>query len=148
MARAFNLELQPFGVKVFLVTPGYYRTRIMKQESIGDVHESLISRNEVHYDTSRGGVPNHIPEYDDLRAGLAHHLKTKSQPGDPVKAAKAMFDIIKAEGDAEGREPPFQIFLGKDAYEQSKAKLQECLDSLEKFGDITAATDLDPEQQQ
>lgn len=146
MARSFQAEQKQFGVEVFLVTPGYFGTRIMQKESIGETCESLNS-SEIHYDTSQGGVPNHLPKYNAMRADLAHHLKTKSLPGDPAKAAQVMFDIILREGHASGGKPPFQIVLGKDAYDSLKAELEQSLRSLEAWRFMTTSTDFDQEQQ-
>lgn len=140
MVRTLNAEVKQFGIKVHLVSPGYYRTRIMDPQSIGDVEESLLAEG-THFDTTNG-VPNHVAAYNDTRKAIAVHLRTKTQPGDPILGAKAIFDIIKGEGDAAGKEAPFQFWPGKDAYELTKPELEESLKSLEDWKPILTATDL------
>lgn len=88
MVRTLDLEVQQFGVKTYLVSPGYYRTRILGPQSIGDTGKSMHSQ-ENHVDTKEG--PNTIHPYNDTHKTIAEYVYSTTQPGDPVKGARARY---------------------------------------------------------
>jgi hypothetical protein len=63
--------------------------------------------------------------------------RNHTQPGDPVKAAKAIVDL------AELDDPPLRIQLGSDAVARVEAKLDFMRDELERWRKVSQSTDHD-----
>lgn len=119
MSGALHAELKPLGISVTVVEPGAFRTdfagRSLTQSStvIGDYAETAGKRRKER-DTAHG-----------------------TQPGDPVKAAKA---IIAA---AESVEPPAFLLLGNDALSTYRRLAAARLDTIQTWEHLTTSTDLD-----
>lgn len=60
-----------------------------------------------------------------------------TQPGDPQKAAKAMYELAVLP------DPPLRCVLGSDAYSGVKQKLEEHARNVEKFEVLSKGTDVD-----
>lgn len=94
-------ETKAFGITATVVYPGYFRTDFLSKDS--------LSR------------PQHpIEDYTEARAlEMLHVNEIKgNQPGDPEKAATVLIEI------AESAAPPLHLFLGQDAYDMVKVKLE------------------------
>jgi NAD(P)-dependent dehydrogenase (short-subunit alcohol dehydrogenase family) len=107
-SESVAVELAPFGVKVTLVVPGPFRT-------------DFISR-------SLTTVPR-LPDYANTVGKFErylHHISGK-QPGDPARAAEAIYSIAGIE------KPPFRLVLGKYAIEKFQKKLKAMGDELEAW---------------
>ena len=119
MSGALYGELKPLGISVTLVEPGGFRTdfagRSLAQSStvIDDYADTAGKRRKEH-DTVHG-----------------------TQPGDPVKAAKA---IIRA---VESDEPPAFLLLGNDALDTYRRLAEARLDSIKEWEHLTTSTDID-----
>lgn len=94
-------EAKAFNVSATVVYPGYFRTGFLTQESLGRPQ-------------------NPIAAYEDARASEAMHQNdiNGNQMGDPEKAAAVLIEI------AESANPPLHLFLGQDAYDLAKAKME------------------------
>jgi NAD(P)-dependent dehydrogenase (short-subunit alcohol dehydrogenase family) len=115
-SESVALELAPFGVKMTLVVPGPFRT-------------DFISRS---LDT----VPR-VPEYANTVGRFEkflNHINGK-QPGDPAKAAEAIYRIAGIE------KPPFRLVLGKYATEKFQKKLKALGEELENWKAMGLPTD-------
>ncbi|CAG9989101.1 unnamed protein product [Clonostachys byssicola] len=64
-------------------------------------------------------------------------------PGDPVKIAKAMADVVKGEGIAAGRTWSSRIALGSDSLRWWKIKRQQEAVVMDRWEDVTISTDRD-----
>lgn len=109
-------ECAPFGIKVTLVVPGPFRT-------------DFISRS---LDTAP-----RLPEYIHT-VGKFETFLTRingKQPGDPLKAAEAIYQIAGIE------KPPFRLVLGKYANDKSAKKIKALGDELEAWKAIGLPTD-------
>lgn len=63
-------------------------------------------------------------------------LISGTQPGDPVKGAKAIISAVEADS------PPVHLLLGSDALDQLRAKLDGMRDEVGKWEEVTRGTDL------
>ncbi len=117
LSDAVASEVSVLGVKVTTVIPGPFRTRF--------VGESI----------ERAASP--IPEYERTSGKFAAFLGKLdgSQPGDPDKAAQAILRIV-----GEDR-PPRRLFLGKFAYDKTRAKAQSLVRDLDAWEAVGLPTD-------
>ena len=80
LSEALSTELQPLGVKVTVVEPGFFRTDFLDESSLS------IS-------------PSAIADYKDTPAGIMRAFAADhnhAQPGDPARLAKAMITLVNA----------------------------------------------------
>ncbi len=101
LSEALRREVAELGIKVMVVEPSGFRTDWAARSA----HESAHQIDD--YMATAGNVRIQV------RASSGH------QPGDPVRAAKAIFKAV-----ASGN-PPHHLLLGNDAFEGAMAKLDE-----------------------
>lgn len=117
LSEALAKECAPLGIRVTVVEPGPFRTdwagRSLKvpREAIADYAETAGAR--------RQGIQGYSGQ----------------QPGDPVRAAKAIIAAV------ETPEPPLHLVLGRVAFDTAKAKVQEFGEELERWRDLTLGAD-------
>lgn len=99
ITEGLRADVEPLGVKVTLVYPGYFRTSFLSQGSVG-----LPAQRIMDYEAARASEKQHLEQIDG------------KQPGDPEKLADA---LILAYGLAS---PPLHLFLGADAVEMAESK--------------------------
>lgn len=116
-SESLSHEVKPFGINVTLVMPGYFRTNFLEEGSI------VAPKNE-------------IAEYENVREMQNAHQQdiNNNQPGDPEKAADVLIAI------AQQQDPALHLFLGADAYESAKAKIELIEKDMETFEDIATKT--------
>lgn len=118
LTESLHADLVPFGVHTTLVYPGYFRTDFLSRSSIGEP-----SRPIAAYATARASHAQHIHEI----AG--------NQPGDPVKAARALIAVQAMPS------PPLHLFLGSDAFAMAEKKIAEVQGDLAAARSISLGTD-------
>ncbi|GGM92075.1 short-chain dehydrogenase/reductase [Dyadobacter beijingensis] len=120
LSEALAEEVAPFGVKVTVVEPGYFRT------------EFLASGSFVTPQTE-------IEAYKTVRESQAMHQQqiNGQQPGDPQKAADAMIRIAEAEN------PPVHLVLGTDAFGLAKNKIASLTAEMGVWEEVSKSTDYD-----
>ena len=108
--EALSAEIKSFGVSATVVYPGYFRTSFLTSDSFSV-------------------VPSNIAEYADAKASQDAHQQqiNGNQPGDPQKASEVLIKI------AEDENPPLHLFLGQDAYDMAKIKIEAVESDLEKW---------------
>ncbi|RFU81913.1 putative oxidoreductase [Trichoderma arundinaceum] len=116
-------ETSPLGIKTLLVEPGMFRTML------GDNMKSVVSKIPDYHEASR----NHF----NMLAGFSG-----KQPGDPEKGVSVILDFIRGEGSAAGRDFPFRLPLGADAYHALAGKCEETLMLLKQHKDVICSTDI------
>jgi NAD(P)-dependent dehydrogenase (short-subunit alcohol dehydrogenase family) len=119
-SESLREEVKGFGVKVTVVSPGYFRTNFLSKTSLN--------------------VPsNQMPEYQEVRAVQdAHeHDINGNQPNDPEKGAAAMIKLVSLEN------PPVHLFLGEDAYALADAKIAAVQQDMEQWAAIGKSTGFD-----
>jgi NAD(P)-dependent dehydrogenase (short-subunit alcohol dehydrogenase family) len=99
LSAALRQEVEPLGVKVMVVEPSGFRTDWAGR-----------SANE-----SKHQIDDYVATAGQVRAAV--RALSGKQPGDPVRAAKA---IIKAVASGQ---PPHHLLLGNEAFEGAMARL-------------------------
>jgi NAD(P)-dependent dehydrogenase (short-subunit alcohol dehydrogenase family) len=118
-SESLAAEVKPFGIKVTIVSPGYFRTQFLD---------------------SSLGVPRHeIADYKLVREIQSVHQNSYNgnQAGDPDKAAEVMVEV------AGQPEPPLHLFLGQDAYALADAKIKAVQEDMNKVRALATSTDFD-----
>lgn len=116
-SETLSAEVAPFGIKVTIVQPGYFRTNFLSAGSLA--------------------VPqNQIADYQNVRDTVNFHQNDmdQQQAGDPEKAAGAMISITNEAN------PPLNLFLGEDAYGLVEKKLAFVQNELATWKDLTLST--------
>lgn len=116
LSEALSQEVAPLGIKVTIVEPGAFRT---------DFNGRSLS------------VPEQpIEDYAQTTNGFLDWLQQMDgkQPGDPVKAARAMIQAVESES------PPLRLALGEDAVDAIASKLQSVKSELEQWRSVSLDT--------
>ncbi|CAJ1493329.1 oxidoreductase [[Mycobacterium] kokjensenii] len=121
LSEALHAELRPLGVHVMVVEPGYFRTDFLDSSSL-QIQQNVI---EDYADGPAGQMR--------VTAGERNH----DQPGDPVKAAAAIIDVIEAD------EPPVRLLLGNDTIAAVEAKIVGVQSELARWRAVSESTDFD-----
>ena len=117
LSESLAAEVAPFGVKVTLVEPGYFRTNFLESGSLRTAENKLDAYTLVR------------------ESEAAHTQQIKgNQPGDPVKAVAAIIAVAAAPN------PPLHLLLGQDAYDIANAKMQAMQDDMAQWKHVTVAT--------
>lgn len=117
LSDALGEELAPFGVNVLIVEPGAFRT-------------DFAGRSMLAAEGS-------VDAYAGMQAGEAKHRAASysgSEPGDPVKGAQAIVDIIRAGN------MPRRLALGEDAVNGILHKLANVKNDVETWRQASLST--------
>ncbi len=118
LSEVLAQDVTSLGIKVTAVAPGAFRTAFLSKDSLVLSHKK-------------------IEDYKEVRESHARYLSMDGrQIGDPVKAAKALIQIV------EDPHPPVLLFLGSDAYNRAAAKMTQLAEELEKWKPVTLSTQL------
>lgn len=118
ISESLRIEVEPFGIKVTIVEPGAFRTDFLTSESLRQTVKSTEAYTEV------------IQALEDWTR------MNGAQPGDPVRAAKAMIEVTRDSN------PPMRLALGQDAYKRIEEKLASVKEDLNRYKAVTFSTDL------
>jgi NAD(P)-dependent dehydrogenase (short-subunit alcohol dehydrogenase family) len=118
ISEALAQEVQPFGIKVTIIEPGYVRTNFLNSGSVATPE-------------------NPIAAYTALAEERRKHREDVpgTQIGDPEKVAEVIINT------AQISEPPLRLLLGSDSYQYANYKLQLLKDGIEAHKEITFSTD-------
>ena len=117
LSEALYKEVSPLGIKVTIVCPSGFRTD-WAGRSAKNTHLQIDDYNL----TARKNM-------GDIRGSSGN------QPGDPVKAAKAMIQITEIEN------PPLRLLLGAAALRGGRAKLEELKNDFDTWAEVTEGAD-------
>jgi NAD(P)-dependent dehydrogenase (short-subunit alcohol dehydrogenase family) len=115
-SESLSKEVGPLGIKVTIVEPGGFRT-----DFAGSSTELRAGRPE--YDTTVGATVRFQRDYDG------------NQPGDPIKAAKALLHIASLS------QPPLRLLLGSDAYNAAEKHTTQLSVADREWKDLSISTD-------
>ncbi|CAN3979374.1 oxidoreductase [Kitasatospora purpeofusca] len=117
ISEALHGELAPLGIRVTIVEPGGFRTDFLGGSSLRTEPATIAD-----YTEGAGPVREALARYDG------------QQPGDPVKAARAVVDLAGL------AEPPLRLQLGADAVDRVEAKLELVRRELDRWRDVALST--------
>jgi NAD(P)-dependent dehydrogenase (short-subunit alcohol dehydrogenase family) len=121
LSEALNKEVAPLGIKVTIIAPSGFRTDWAGR--------SAKDKPVIHNDYAATAGKN----MQDIRG------YSGNQPGDPVRAAKAMIQVTETEN------PPLRLLLGVAALKGARAKLEELKKDFDAWAAVTAAADFPKE---
>ena len=120
LSEALSEEVKSMGIKTTLVSPGYFRTEFLSQESLNgpnrtlEVYDNVHEMQRIHEEEING-----------------------NQPGDPEKAANVFIAV------AEMPAPPLHLFLGKDAYQYAEQKMDSLKETMAAYRTLATSTDFE-----
>jgi NAD(P)-dependent dehydrogenase (short-subunit alcohol dehydrogenase family) len=121
LSESLSKELAPLGIKVTIIAPSGFRTdwagRSAKDSNI------KIADYATTAEKNKG----------DIRA------YSGNQPGDPVRAAKAMIAVT------ESATPPLRLLLGAAALKGARLKLEELKHDFDTWAEVTVGADFPKE---
>lgn len=117
LSEALHKEVSPLGIKVTVIAPSGFRT-----DWAGRSAKDTAIQIEDYAGTARKNM-------GDIRG------YSGNQPGDPIKAAKAMVLVTESEN------PPLRLLLGAAALKGARAKLDELKHDFDNWAEITAGAD-------
>jgi short-subunit dehydrogenase len=117
LSEALSKEIAPLGLKVLIVEPGPFRTDWAGR-----------SANEAKHT---------IEDYRATSGQRAEMIRNISgnQPGDPVRAAKAIIQAVEA------KDPPLRLLLGKQAFQNAHAKIADLQKDFGAWEKVTLGAD-------
>jgi NAD(P)-dependent dehydrogenase (short-subunit alcohol dehydrogenase family) len=118
LSEALSQELQPLGIHVTVVEPGFFRTDFLDQSSL-----SRTAREIDDYDATVGAMRQ-------LATDVNH-----SQPGNPAKLAKAFLSLVNATN------PPRRLPLGSDTVQRIEKKNHFVATELAEWRELALSTD-------
>lgn len=117
ISESLSKEAAHLGIKVLIVEPSGFRTDWAGR-----------SANEA---------PRTIEDYRETSDQRMQQIRTSSgnQPGDPVRAVKAIVQAVEAE------KPPLRLLLGKFALAGARNKITELQRDFDAWAEVTEAAD-------
>lgn len=122
LTEGIKEEVSPFGIRVHLIEPGYFRTNLIGHLGSGGTFHS-----------------QRIDAYPDYNKGFASY--DGKQPGDPDKGAQRIYELATLTGFAKDFGERLRLVIGSDAYNGSLEKLQSCKLNIEACKDVAGSTD-------
>ncbi|MEY4279611.1 MAG: hypothetical protein RL377_1615 [Bacteroidota bacterium] len=117
LSEALSKEVAPLGIKVTIVAPSGFRTDWAGRSA----NDSKIVIED--YATTAGKNKGDIRGY------------SGNQPGDPVRAAKAMIQVVETEN------PPLRLLLGVAALKGARLKLDELKQDFDTWAEVSEGAD-------
>jgi NAD(P)-dependent dehydrogenase (short-subunit alcohol dehydrogenase family) len=120
IGESLSLQLAPLGIKVTNIEPSGFRTKWAGESA-------TIANTKI----------------DDYQATVGENIRgiegySGRQPGDPVRAAKAMYDVVQLEN------PPLHLPLGKAAVKGAREKFAAIAKELEQYAQVGEDADFPP----
>ncbi|WP_298301248.1 oxidoreductase [Hydrotalea sp.] len=122
LSEALYKEVAPLGINVTIIAPSGFRT-----DWAGRSAKNTTVKIEDYATTAWKNM-------GDIRG------YSGSQPGDPVRAAKAMIQITETE------HPPLRLLLGAAALRGARAKLAELQQDFDTWATVTEGADFPKEE--
>ncbi|GAB3650010.1 oxidoreductase [Hymenobacter agri] len=117
IGESLSQQVAPLGIKVTNIEPSGFRTKWAGESA------TIATTKIADYEATVG---------ENLRGIQGYSGK---QPGDPVRAAKAMYDVVQLEN------PPLHLPLGKAAVKGAREKFASIAKELEQYAEVGDAAD-------
>jgi NAD(P)-dependent dehydrogenase (short-subunit alcohol dehydrogenase family) len=117
LSESLALEVDPLGIQVLIVEPGPFRTNWAGPS---------IKRSKQQID-------DYAASAGERRRASAE--RSGKQPGDPVRAAKAIIDVAMSPN------PPLHLVLGKPALQSARRKVEALRRDLDAWESTTLGAD-------
>lgn len=121
LSEALSKEVAPLGIKVTIIAPSGFRTDWAGRSA----NDSKIVIED--YAFTAGKNKGDIRGY------------SGNQPGDPVRAAKAMIQVVESEN------PPLRLLLGAAALKGARIKLEELKNDFDTWAEVSEGADFPKE---
>lgn len=126
-------EVKEFGIKATVIEPGYFRTAFLNE---GGGNRKIVSNPlEAEYKGTR---------VEQTRNALNNY--NNKQPGDVVKGARVIVDVLTGSGSAAGKEFPIRVMLGRDCMDGIRAKMASTEKLIKEWEDVIVSTEHDDVQ--
>ena len=112
------IDLKPFGIRVTIVEPGFFRTDFLENSS--------VKYGEIAVDDYADADAKQRETYGAL---------SRKQLGDPKKLGQALLRIVAED------EPPLRYAAGSDAVKMTRDALEKRLAELDRWQDLSKSTD-------
>ncbi|KAK7227922.1 hypothetical protein V2G26_000092 [Clonostachys chloroleuca] len=132
-AESLHKEVSSLGIRCVAFECGGVVTRIFEPRE----KDKVASKQNKE---DKSPTEAYVPGLTDISQAVA---EWGMPPGDPVKVAKAMADVVKGEGKAAGRVWSSRIALGSDSLQWWKIKRQQEAVVMDRWEDVTISTDRD-----
>ncbi len=122
ISESLATEVEPFGIRVTIVQPGFFRTDFL-------------------HDNSLAISPAAIPDYVGTPAGKMRDFAATAnhaQPGDPAKFAKGIMQLAAAEN------PPLRMPFGSDTVSVIVEQNTSVAKELAQWRELAVSTDFAP----
>lgn len=117
LSRAVAHEVERFGIKIVAVEPGFFRTDLL------DSRHAKYGGSTIEDYAAEGTA-------EDMWSGY-----NGTQQGDPAKLGDVLVKVARMEN------PPKQFLAGSDALAAAKPALEERLEELRAYEDLSKSTD-------
>jgi NAD(P)-dependent dehydrogenase (short-subunit alcohol dehydrogenase family) len=117
LTEALANDLKPLGINVTNVMPGWFRTNFAKKDSIA------YNKNQI-------GDYAYMREYHEKMNSM-----DGAQLGDPDKIAEAFLELVNSQN------PAVNLFLGSDAFNRAKSKIEQLNVQMDNWKDVSYSTD-------
>jgi len=117
-SESLSMELEPLGIQVTCVEPGFFRT-------------DFLGGSSVQY------VDAKLPEYEGGVKQMREWLdgKHQTQEGDPKKLAVALLQLVAAE------KQPVHLLMGSDAVQRMQDRIARDTAETEEWKSVSVSTD-------
>lgn len=117
ISESLSKETAPLGIKVIIVAPSGFRTDWAGRSA----NESPVSIED--YASTAGKIKKTIRD------------SSGNQPGDPVKAAEAIIQVVESE------HPPLRLLLGAAAFKNANLKLMDLKKDYDAWEAVSVGAD-------
>lgn len=116
--EALSAEIKSMGISATIVYPGYFKTNFLLKGSLRLAKQPIAAYKEAR------------------ELEVIHEQQIiGNQPGDPEKAAAALIRVAALD------EKPLHLFLGSDAYNMAKGKIETLQKELAAYEAVSVSTD-------
>ncbi|KAI1819786.1 NAD(P)-binding protein [Xylaria intraflava] len=121
-------EVKELGINATVIEPGYFRTGFLNSGGSNRKFSSNLLEDE-YKGTTLEKVRNMINNVNN------------NQPGDVIKGARVIVDVLTGTGVAAGKTFPIRVILGRDCRDGIRAKLESTEKLIQEWDDVILSTD-------